>query len=266
MPFPKSFDAFVPSNFAEFLALAKIRPHYISFDSLESIPLDDAHRAATTYTEKIIPNSTFAHSLRTYYFALAILHNGFPSGTPGVPQISFEDLQKRLYHACILHDLGMTIHPDTLNHPARTMSFELFGGIMAYEHLRAVEPPLGGQQVGDIIQSIMLHTTEYTAGNSSSIGTLLTLGSSFDVLGYNGLGPGVFDFICHRKTVQEIEKAFPRRTFGIDGREAGTREFDEKPTCIMGHFRGGRQMLEKLRVEPIVPFDEVIDTTAQALT
>jgi cyanamide hydratase family protein with HD domain len=239
MPFPKTFDAFVPSNVPDLFALAKINPAYISFDALSAIPLDDAHRAATKYTEKVLPKSAVDHSIRTYYFALAIMHNGFPSGTAGVPQITFEELQKRLYHAAVLHDLGWTAHPDTCTHPARTMSFELFGGIMAYEQLKYIDPALQADQVGDIVQSIMVHTTEYTAGQSSAVGALLVLGAMFDVLGYDGLGPGALDFLLHRKTVQEIEKVFPRGTFAADGAVFGNREFDQKPNCIMGHFRGG---------------------------
>jgi cyanamide hydratase family protein with HD domain len=238
---PKTFDAFVPSNFLELFDLAKIRPDYISFDALRAVPLDDAHVAATTYTEKHLPNSAFAHSLRTYYFALAILHNGFPSETPGTPQITFEELQKRLYYACVMHDLGWTTHPgpDGVDHPAHAMSFELFGGIMAYDCLHAVDPSLNAHQVGDIVQSIMLHTTEYSVGKSSAVGTLLVLGSSFDVMGYDAFGPGTFNYV-HRKTVQEIEKTYPRGTLFSDVNDLiGIKEFDAKPNCIMGHFRGG---------------------------
>ncbi|KAJ7847814.1 hypothetical protein B0H14DRAFT_2510336 [Mycena olivaceomarginata] len=258
MSTPKTFDAFVPSNFPDFLALAKIRPDYISFDAFRSVPIDDAHKAATAYTQKHLATSAFNHSLRTYYFALAIMHNGFPSGTPGVPQITFEELQKRLYHACVMHILGWTSHPDGLNHPARKMSFEILGGIMAYDFLHTVDPTLDAEQVGDIVQSIMLHTTEYTAGQSSAVGTLVTLGTSFDAMGYDAFGPGTLSYV-HRKTVQEIEKQFPRGTFFNDASEIGGKEFDLKPNCMMGHFRGGRELMKKTRVESLVPVDEVIN-------
>ncbi|KAJ7321856.1 hypothetical protein DFH08DRAFT_941786 [Mycena albidolilacea] len=257
MSTPKTFDAFVPSNLPDFLASAEIRPDYISFDALRAVPIDNAHKAATTYTEQHLATSAFAHSLRTYYFALAIMHNGFPSGTPGVPQISFEELQKRLYHACVMHDIGWTSHPDGLNHPARKMSFEIFGGIMAYDFLHAVDPTLDAEQVGDIVQSIMLHTTEYTAGQSSAVVTLVTLGASFDVVGYDAFGPGTFNYV-HRKTVQEIEKQFPRGTFFKDVNEIIGEEFDVKPNCIMGHFRGGLEFVKNAHVESLVPVDEVI--------
>ncbi|KAJ7847804.1 hypothetical protein B0H14DRAFT_3674664 [Mycena olivaceomarginata] len=156
---PKTFDAFVPSNFPDFLALAKIRPDYISFDALRSVPIDDAHKAATAYTENHLATSAFDHSLRTYYFALAVMHNGFSfRNSWGCPRSPLKSSRRGLYHACVMHDLGWTSHPDGLNHPARKMSFEIFGGIMAYDFLRAVDPTLDAEQVGDIVQSIMLHT------------------------------------------------------------------------------------------------------------
>jgi hypothetical protein len=139
-----------------------------------------------------------------------------------------------------MHDIGWTSHPDGPNHPARKMSFEILGGIMAYDFLHAVDPALDAEQVGDIVQSIicMLHTTEYTAGQSSAVVTLVTLGASLDVVGYDAFGPGTFNYV-HRKTVQEIEKQFPRGTFFKDVNEIIGKEFDVKPNCIMGHFRGG---------------------------
>ncbi|KAJ7815411.1 hypothetical protein B0H14DRAFT_3149048 [Mycena olivaceomarginata] len=258
MSTPKTFDAFVPSNFPDFLALAKSDP-IIS----RSTPSVRSQSTTLTRPRRHTPKNTLAtsafnHSLRTYYFALAIMHNGFPSGTPGVPQITFEELQKRLYHACVMHILGWTSHPDGLNHPARKMSFEILGGIMAYDFLHTVDPTLDAEQVGDIVQSIMLHTTEYTAGQSSAVGTLVTLGTSFDAMGYDAFGPGTLNYV-HRKTVQEIEKQFPRGTFFNDASEIGGKEFDLKPNCMMGHFRGGRELMKKTRVESLVPVDEVIN-------
>jgi hypothetical protein len=57
-------------------------------------------------------------------------------------------------------------------------------------------------------------------------------------MGYDAFGPGTLNYV-HRKTVQEIEKQFPRGTFFKDASEIGGKEFDLKPNCMMGHFRGG---------------------------
>ncbi|KAJ7235493.1 hypothetical protein C8J57DRAFT_1728575 [Mycena rebaudengoi] len=209
MSFPATFDAFVPANPTEFFALANIQPNYVSFDTLKAIQLEHTQKASYEYAKKMITKTGFFHCLRTYYFALAILFNGFPSGTPGVPQITFHELNTRLYHAAILHDLGWSTTPEGLAHPAHAMSFEIAGGIMAYDHLHAAAPKLDAHQVGDIVQSIMLHTSSFEAGPASAVGTLLPLGALFDVLGYDANGPGSLDFLLNRKTVQEIEKAFP---------------------------------------------------------
>ncbi|KAF7342171.1 hypothetical protein MVEN_01804900 [Mycena venus] len=257
MPFPKTFDAYVPSNQQELFALAKIKPDYVPFESLRSIPLDPAHTASFEYAKKITPHEGFLHSIRCYYFALAILHNGFPSGTPGVPQITFEELNRRIYHTCILHDLGWTTTQEGRAHLAGAMTFELHGGIMAFEHLQAAAPELNAQQVGDIVQSIVLHTSEWPSGKSSTTKTLMSLSAFFDVCGYDAKGPGSFDFLINRKTVQEIEKEYPRGKFASEGAEVLHREFTEKPDCLLGHFPGGMDaFIKNVRAEPLVPADE----------
>ncbi|KAJ6527622.1 hypothetical protein DFH09DRAFT_1186586 [Mycena vulgaris] len=257
MPFPKTFDAYVPSNLQELFALAKLKPDYVSFETLRAVPLDPEHTASLEYAKKITPHSGFIHCIRCYYFALAILYNGFPSETPGVPQITFEELSRRLYHTCILHDLGWTTTPEGRAHPAHAMTFELYGGIMAYEHLHAAAPTLDAQQVGDIVQSIVLHTSQWPSGTSSSTGILMSLSALFDVCGYDAQGPGSFNFLLNRKTVQEIEKEYPRGNFASEGFEVLDREVDEKPNCLLSHFPGGREAFLKLvRVEPLVPVDE----------
>ncbi|KAF8185788.1 hypothetical protein K438DRAFT_1973645 [Mycena galopus ATCC 62051] len=80
MAFPKTFDTFLPSN-KDLFGLAKIKPDYVSLETLRSVPLDPAHAASLEYARKIMPHEVFLHSIRCYYFALAILRNGFPSET-----------------------------------------------------------------------------------------------------------------------------------------------------------------------------------------
>jgi cyanamide hydratase family protein with HD domain len=237
MPFPKTFDAYIPSNTQDFFALTKVQADYVPFETLRSFPLDPAHAASREYSKEITPPEAFLHSLRCYYFALAILHNGFPSETPGVPQITFEELNRRLYHTCLLHDLGWTTTAQGRAHPAHAMTFELHGGIMAYDHLHAAAPSLDAEQVGDIVQSIALHTTSWSSGKSSATGALMSLSAWFDVCGYHEAAPG--SVFVNRKTVQEIEKEYPRGKFATEGGEVLEREFLEKPNCLLSHFHGG---------------------------
>ncbi|KAF8201286.1 hypothetical protein K438DRAFT_2015622 [Mycena galopus ATCC 62051] len=257
MAFPSTFDAYVPSNGPDFLALSNIKPVYVPFETLNAVPIDPAaHAASFAYAQRLTPPAVFVHVLRCFYFALALLYTGFPSGTPGVAQIGFEELSMRLYHTTLLHDLGWSNSTEVLDNRAHAMSFELHGAFMAYEHLHAAAPTLDAYQVGDIVQSIVLHTSQWPSGNSSATQILMSLSALFDVGGYNGTGLVGLDFnlLWHPKTIEEIEKAYPRGDFYQEGLAAFDREFVQKPNCLLSHYPGGLNALVKdLRVGPIVP-------------
>ncbi|KAJ7481927.1 hypothetical protein FB451DRAFT_1444687 [Mycena latifolia] len=257
MPFAKTYDAYLPSSFPDFLSLAsKLKPDYVPFETLSAVPLDPEHAASFDYAQKITPHTGFIHSIRCYYFALALLYNGFPSETPGVRQITFEELNRRLYHTCLLHDLGWSEIPEGREHPAHGMTFELHGGFMAYEHLHATAPALNAQQVGDIVESIALHTSLWTSGTSSATKTLMSFSALFDVHGYEAPVPGSFGPLFNRQTVQEIEKEYPRGKLAHDNYEIMGREFALKPDCLASHYPGGREALFKsIQVGPLVPVD-----------
>jgi hypothetical protein len=57
----------------------------------------------------------------------------------------------------------------------------------------------------------------------------MSLSAFFDVCGHDVKGPGSFDFLINQKTVQEIEKEYPRVKFADEGAEVLKREFVEKP-------------------------------------
>ncbi|KAJ7054505.1 hypothetical protein C8F01DRAFT_1163627 [Mycena amicta] len=232
MTFPATFNAYVPSNGGDFFAAANFTAAYVPFEVLRAVPVNSAAQAATlAYSKRLTPLSVLYHSLRCFYFALALLHTGFPSGTPGMAQIGFEELSTRLYYTTLLHDLAWGNTTETTEHPAHAMSFELHGGIMAYEHLHVAAPALDDYQVGDIVQSIVLHTSQWPSGNSSALQFLMSATALFDIGGYNGTGVvGLNDtLLFHPKTVQEIEQAYPRGDFYAAGNAEFVREFVQKP-------------------------------------
>ncbi|KAF7366320.1 hypothetical protein MSAN_00888200 [Mycena sanguinolenta] len=206
MPFPKTFDAYVPSNTMDLFGLAKIKPDYVPFETLRSVPLDPAHTTSLEYAKKITPPGGISSLDPLLLFC--------PRDTP--QWLSVGDAGGRLYHTCILHDLGWTTTTEGMEHPAAGMTFELHGGIMAYEHLHAAAPELDAQQVGDIVQSIVLHSSQWPSGKSSATKTLISLSAFFDVCGYDAQGPRSMDFLINRKTVQEIEKEYPRGNFASE--------------------------------------------------
>jgi hypothetical protein len=156
MPFLKTYDAYVPSDGKEFFRTAKFVPNYVPLTELQAVTLDAPHHASFALAEKLTPPATFVHCSRVYFFGLAMLYNGFPSQTPDVPQISFEELTRRWYHCALLHDLGLSKNAEALAHPANAMTFELHGGFMAYEHLHAADPTL------DPVQVLVLSTSTFT--------------------------------------------------------------------------------------------------------
>ncbi|KAF7366340.1 hypothetical protein MSAN_00890400 [Mycena sanguinolenta] len=256
MPFTKTYDAYVPSDGKEFFTLANFVPNYVPLAELQAIPLDDAHRDSCALAEKITPPATFVHCSRVYFFGIAMLYNGFPSESPGVPQITLDELVRRWYHCAMLHDLGLTKNAEALEHPANAMSFELHGGFMAYDHLHAADPTLDPIQVGDIVQGIILHTSSFHSGKSSAVSMLLKMGTAFDGLGYDAFGPGSLSFLQNRKTVQEIEAAFPRGAFGEEALDIVATEMARKPDCLMSH--GMLDFIPRIAaLKFIVPPDEV---------
>ncbi|KAJ7303079.1 hypothetical protein DFH08DRAFT_986692 [Mycena albidolilacea] len=237
MPFPKTFDAYVPSNPPDLFALANIKPDYVSLETLRAVSLDAAHAASYEYAKKITPHERSTHPTRCHYPALAILG---------------------LYHTCILHDLGWSTTAEGTGHLAAAMTFELHGGIMAFEHLQTAAPELDAAQVGDIVQSIVLHTSQWPSGQSSATKALISLSALLDVGGYDVLGPGSFNFLVNRKTVQEVEKDYPRGNFATEGVEVLQKEFVQKSDCLLSHFHcGPEEFLKAVRKDPIVPIGGV---------
>jgi hypothetical protein len=108
----------------------------------------------------------------------------------------------------------------------------------------------------------------------------MSVSALFDIGGYNGTGIVGLNssLLWHPKTIEEIEKAYPRSDFYQEGVGIFDREFMQKPNCLMSHYPGGvsvpisllfsiqkfsiltpqRQLdalLKDLRVGPIVPED-----------
>ncbi|KAJ7853388.1 hypothetical protein B0H13DRAFT_1904116 [Mycena leptocephala] len=247
MTFPKLFDAYVPSNGPEFFAAANFTPTYVPFSTLRAVAIDPVAQATSFAVQPPPPVLLL--------FARAAAH-GLPLRHARGAAITSAELALRVYHTSLLHDVGFSALPEATTHPTHTMTFELHGGFMAYEHLRAAAPALDADQLGDIVQSIVLHTSQWPFGNSSATQMLMSISSWFDVGGYNGAGLGGVDFklLFDPGTVREIEEAYPRGNMYNTVVSSLGGEFAEKPNCLLSHTPGGLAALDQnVLVGPIVP-------------
>ncbi|KAF5391122.1 hypothetical protein D9757_003043 [Collybiopsis confluens] len=245
MTLPDTFDTFVPTNFSQLLTQVKFQPKYIGFAELKELDSTvGIFKSSLELAEQVYSPALLNHCQRCYYFALAILHSGYPSKSPFVPQISRDALVKEIYLTSLLHDFGLSTNDYVTSHPAHTMTFEFAGGIIAYEHLRAgyaASQQLKDVQIAQIAQSIMLHTSLFDRGNSSAAGTLIHLAAFLDIGGYGSFGPDSMATMINRDTVREIEEAFPRSDMAEVDQEFQTIE-ESKPTCLLNHFSQGAEL------------------------
>ncbi|KAJ7869947.1 hypothetical protein B0H14DRAFT_3440424 [Mycena olivaceomarginata] len=129
-------------NTVAFLALSKIQPDYVPFETLRAVPLDTAAAETLTYAKRVTLHVSVLHVLRTSILRWPSSTTVFPFRMPGGPHITFEELALPVYHACLLHNLGLANTSAVLAHPANAMIFELHGAFTAYGHLHAVNADL----------------------------------------------------------------------------------------------------------------------------
>ncbi|KAL0056870.1 hypothetical protein AAF712_016515 [Marasmius tenuissimus] len=236
---PTTFNAFVPTNVPEFAQAANFSAHYVPFAKLNALFLeaDQKFNKSHTYVSTVNSPAILSHNIRLMLYAYALLRTGFPSGYASVEQISADELRDRIYLSAMLHDLGLRKDEEALHHLAHTTSFEIFGGFLAYDHLKSTTyPGVGASIVGDVIQSTNLHTSAFTAGKSSAAAQLLHICAVFDVAGWDSFGKGFLDSFWHNQTVAEIEKAYPRGSLPAEFSEFVVETGENMPDALMSHI------------------------------
>ncbi|KAK7057850.1 hypothetical protein R3P38DRAFT_2760017 [Favolaschia claudopus] len=229
MVFPSTLDAYVPSGGPDLLAIANFTLTYVPFETLPAVPIDPIAEVASYPCAKKFSSQTILSSAASA--SPSRISTGFPSGTPGVPQIAFDELSLQY------PDPRPPGPRDDLRAPRR----------LHRVHLQTASPNLDAVQLADIMQAISFHTSQWPSGNSSANQMLMFLSALFDVGGYNGtnfIGADTTK-LWHPKTVAEIEKAYPRGDLAEAGIAAFNREFTEKPNCLVSHYPGGERALEQ---------------------
>jgi hypothetical protein len=238
-----AYNAFVPSNHSAFALLGNFTsptPPFVPFKEINKLlqPLDEKYNLSHQYVAHVNSPSILNHNLRVICYSFGLLLTGFPSQPAlGTEQISVEELSDRIYLSSMLHDLGVSKDPVTLKHPAHTMSFELFGGFLAYDHLHALNyPSVDDAFIGDVVQGTVLHTSIFDTGNSSAAAMLLHLSAHLDIQGLQAFGPDIFPRFWNNRTISEIEKAFPRLQVSEEFATDVAEMLKVKPDCILSHY------------------------------
>ncbi|KAF2265814.1 cyanamide hydratase [Lojkania enalia] len=150
----------------------KNSPAKLSVNDIK-LPDSDVVRKTQAYSKKELPQETYNHSLRVYYYATYFL-------------------------TCLLHDIGTT----KANLNSTHMSFEFQGGLLALNILQ--EHGASKSQAESVCEAIFRHQDLEDSGNISSVGQLIQLATVFDNMGIN-------PHLIHKSTIESVVSAYPRK-------------------------------------------------------
>ncbi|KAB8276380.1 hypothetical protein BDV30DRAFT_235831 [Aspergillus minisclerotigenes] len=178
---------------------------------IKDTPLPDTAlvKDAMQYVKAELPAHTFNHSMRVYYYGLAIARQHFP-------EWKFSDETWLL--TCLFHDIG-TIDKYTQD---VFMSFDIYGGIVALNVLTEKGAP--APQAESVAEAIIRHQDPVKVGTIHSIGLLIQLATQFDNL-------GAHKEYVHPDTVEDVNQHYPRRQWSKCFSSKLREEIGLKPWC-----------------------------------
>ncbi|THX75413.1 cyanamide hydratase [Aureobasidium pullulans] len=176
-----------------------------------SIPLPDTAlvKAAMEHVKQELPEHTFNHSMRVFYYGMAIATQQFPS---------WKFSPETWLLTCLFHDIGTV---DKHTHDT-LMSFEFYGGYLAMDQLKQFNSPAG--QAESVAEAIIRHQDPVKTGTITTVGLLIQLATQFDNMGYRA------DYI-HAETIKDVVKNYPRRNWSSCFSKKIREEVEVKPWC-----------------------------------
>ncbi|KAJ6112118.1 hypothetical protein N7523_008179 [Penicillium sp. IBT 18751x] len=193
--------------------------------SLEDIkfPFDDPVVAKTlTYAKKTLHPETFNHSMRVYFYGMAISKQQFPEQFASLNPVTWA-------LACLLHDLGTAEE----NLTATRMSFDIYGGIKALNVLKEFGATV--DQAEAAAETIIRHEDMGVDGTITYFGQLIQLATTYD---NTGIHPHVKDFgeLIHETTRTLINESYPRMKWCNFFASVIRKEEKIKPWCHSTHL------------------------------
>ncbi|KAF9774233.1 hypothetical protein IL306_007803 [Fusarium sp. DS 682] len=210
-------------------------PEYIDIQSIQFPTYDSVVRQTQQHAKDKLPEQTYNHSMRVYYWSTVILRQQFP-------QLADTLSPSTLALACLLHDIGTTDE----NMASTRLSFEFQGGFQALILLQDMGSTK--DQAEAVCETIIRHQDLGTDGNITFLGQLIQLATIYDNVGKH---PHVKDFgkIIHEKTREEVNKSFPCE--GWLGCFAATirKELGLKPWCHTTHIPKFAEQVERNQLQ-----------------
>ncbi|KAI4852896.1 cyanamide hydratase [Aureobasidium sp. EXF-8845] len=157
----------------------------------DQVPLPDTPliKAALKHVKAELPEHTFNHSMRVFYYGMAIATQQFPH---------WKFSTETWLLTCLFHDIG-TIDKHT---HGTFMSFEFYGAYLALSTLRTLDSPRS--QAESVAEAIIRHQDPVETGMITTIGLLIQLATQYDNMGYRS------EYV-HEDTIKDVVARYPRR-------------------------------------------------------
>lgn len=148
--------------------------------SLSSFPIPSTALAKRiqAYAKTHLPEPTYNHSLRVYYFGQAIRRYRFDSIAASTGSSVWDFSDETYFLSCLLHDIGTTEE----NLRKTRLSFEFYGGFLALDVLQhdqddaAIAPR---EQAESVAEAIIRHQDLCDIGKVTAVGQLIRLATIF---------------------------------------------------------------------------------------
>lgn len=186
------------------------------------------------YAKEKLPAETFNHSIRVYFYCVAIIKD----------QLLEWDLNNEvILVTCLLHDIGTTYE----NMNTTKLSFETWGGILSRDLI--LRETKGNKDYADAVcEAIVRHQDFGDVGYITTLGLILQIGTMLDNVGDHS-------HLIHQDTLDAVNKAYSRKNWLNCFADAIDYENKLKPwghtTALGGDSTRARILSNKLKYEKL---------------
>ncbi|KAG7287403.1 hypothetical protein NEMBOFW57_006914 [Staphylotrichum longicolle] len=183
------------------------------------------------YAKEHLPQQTYNHSMRVFYWATAILQQQFPDHAPSLSPST-------LALTSLLHDIGTA--PAFLT--STLLSFEFHGAITALDLLSSPAYGAPPPQAEAVCEAIIRHQDLGREGTITFLGQLIQLATVYDNLGARA-------YLVHETTRADVNRAFRRGGWAGCFARTIRQEVAVKPWAHSTHLgaRAGRSLATRWR-------------------